>query len=118
MRKPIRRPCGQSADQQRLRRGLDLADPGEMPLDRSEAEQGRAGGRDRDLQGRTDVFGEHVGTSGIKPPTTYEPPIVTALIGARFGSGRSNPSSKRIMKSTQRCLSDAMALTTEFNASP
>ncbi len=43
---------------------------------------------------------------------------MAALIGARFESGRSRPSSKRIMKSTHRCRSAAIAPTTEFKASP
>src|SRR2546425_939293 len=41
------------------------------------------------------------GQSGMRPPTAYAPPMVTALRRARRGSGRSRPSSKRIMKSTQ-----------------
>ena len=48
----------------------------------------------------------------MKPPTRYEMTMVAALIGARFGSGRSNPSSKRIMKSTQRFLLEVNAETT------
>ena len=40
------------------------------------------------------------GRGGMKPPATYAPPTVSALVSARRGSGFSRPSSKRIMKST------------------
>ncbi len=41
----------------------------------------------------------------------YDTPIVAALRTARPGSGSSRPSSKRIMKSTQRFSSALMAVT-------
>ena len=41
------------------------------------------------------------GARGTRPPATYDSAIVSALARARPGSGRSSPSSKRIMKSTQ-----------------
>ena len=42
----------------------------------------------------------------------YAAAIVMALLRARSGSGSSNPSSNRIMKSTQRFWSEQMAATT------
>jgi hypothetical protein len=44
--------------------------------------------------------------------------MVAALIGARFGSGSSSPSSNRVMKSVQRLRPDVMDATTLSNASP
>lgn len=51
------------------------------------------------------------GARGIRPPAMYETPIVAALRTARLGSGSSSPSSKRIMKSTQRFSSELIAAT-------
>jgi hypothetical protein len=44
--------------------------------------------------------------------------VVKALVSARRGSGFSRPSSKRIMKSTQRSRSVVIAATTELSVSP
>src|SRR5262249_26872244 len=43
-----------------------------------------------------------------RPPAMYDRAMVKALARARRGSGSSRPSSKRIMKSTQRLLSARM----------
>ena len=49
------------------------------------------------------------GASGIAPPATYEPPIVSAETRARFGSGSERCSSSRIMNSTHRSRSEQTA---------
>ena len=105
------RPRSYSANEHRLKGGLGHVDPGQSPLHRPKM-------RERD-SGEDDRIGQSpMQLSGIKPPTTYEIAMVRALTGARFGSGRSRPSSKRIMKSTHRFGSAAMAPVTCASAGP
>ena len=58
------------------------------------------------------TFSNMYGASGTRPPARYDSAITAALFRARFGSGVSRPSSKRIMKSTHSFGRSLMACTT------